>query len=233
MKRLIVVPTQKEFDLLLRSFTTLGIHAEAAILGRLPIVQCPDQGVVVANGGLGKVQFAIHTQHLLDVCSDWELVICAGAAGALVDELSPGDIVVGTETVEHDIRSKFGKPLLPRFRSAETAVAELRTWSQTFTSFRVCFGPIASGDEDVVDPERRKDIHRLSDALAVAWEGAGGARACHFSGIPFIEIRGITDQADGQAASHFQMNLAGAMENLATLITTWTTRESDHVGPGV
>src|SRR6266478_4000180 len=47
------------------------------------------------------------------------LVICAGAAGALVNGLSIGDVVVATETVEHDIRNKFGLPLLPRFGSAK------------------------------------------------------------------------------------------------------------------
>ena len=46
-------------------------------------------------------------------------------------------------------------------------------------------------------------------ALAVAWEGAGGARACHFSGIPFLEIRGITDSADSDAASDFRATLEG------------------------
>ncbi len=232
MKRLIVVPIQKEIDCLLHSFTALGFHAKPAALGKLPVVQFDSLGVTVANGGLGKVQFAIQTQHLLDICPDWGLVICAGAAGALADDLLPGDIVVSTETIEHDIRNKFGKPLLPRFGGAESAMTELRGGDSAFSSFQIRFGPIASGDEDVVDSERRREIRRLTGALAVAWEGAGGARACHFSGVPFIEIRGITDQADGQAASHFRMNLDRAMRNVATLITTWITRESGHVGPG-
>jgi adenosylhomocysteine nucleosidase len=232
VKRLIVVPTQKEIDFLQQSFTTLGFHADAAILGRLSVVRFDSLGVTMANGGLGKVQFAIQTQHLLDVCPDWGLVICAGAAGALVDDLSPGDIVIATETVEHDIHSKFGEPLLPRFSSAKALVAELRNESAASASFQVRSGPIASGDEDVVDPERRREIHRLTGAFAVAWEGAGGARACHFSGVPFIEVRGITDQADGRAASHFRINLTSAMRNVATLITTWITRESRHLGPG-
>ncbi len=219
VKRLIVIPIQEEIDVFLQGCTELGFPAEASRLGRLPVVQWHDQGVTVAHGGLGKVQFAIQTQHLLDVCPAWDLVICAGAAGALMDELSPGDIVVSTETVEHDIHNKFGQPLLPRFRSAKTALAELRDGLSARTSFNVHFGPIASGDEDVVDPERRRAIHQLTGALAVAWEGAGGARACHFSGVPYIEIRGITDQANSQAASDFEVHLTSAMRHVATLIT--------------
>jgi len=189
-------------------------------------VQFDDLGVTVANGGLGKVQFATQTQHLLDVSPGWDLVICAGAAGSLVDELSTGDIVVATETIEHDIRSKFGEPLLPRFESAEEAVKELRNGPASIL-FRVHFGPIASGDEDVIDADRRREIRQMTGALAVAWEGAGGARACQFSGVPFIEIRGITDQADHRAASHFRENLNTAMRNAAAMITTWLARKAD------
>ncbi|HEX2710764.1 MAG TPA: hypothetical protein VHM88_00875 [Candidatus Acidoferrales bacterium] len=169
MKRLIVVPTQKEVDLLLQGFNKLGLQAEAASLGRLPVVQFDDLGVAVAKGGLGKVQFAIQTQHLLDLSLNWDMAICAGAAGALVDGLSPGDIVVSTETIEHDILSKFsGKPLVPRFRAAEAAITALKDGLPVATSFQVHFGPIASGDEDVVSPERRREIHKLTGALAVA-----------------------------------------------------------------
>ena len=224
MNRLIVIPTQAEIKGFLQGCTALGFPGEAARLGRLPVVQLPDLGVTVAHGGLGKVQFALQTQHLLDSGSDWDVVICAGAAGALVDTLAPGDIVVATETVEHDIR-KFGRPLLPRFRSADTALAALREGRAAQTGFTVLFGPIASGDEDVVVPERRRAIHQMTGALAVAWEGAGGARACHFSGVPFIEVRGITDLANSQAVADVKRHLTSTMRHVATLITAWGKRQ--------
>ena len=73
----------------------------------------------------------------------------------------------------------------------------------------------------MIETERKRALYESTGALAVAWEGAGGARACAFSGIPFIEIRGVTDTADHNAASDFEENLEVAMNNLATLITTW------------
>ena len=224
MKTLLVTPIQKEFDLFVQGCAELGFEADASTIGRLPVRQLPDLNITAACGGLGKVQFAIQTQHLLDARPDWDLVICAGAAGALVDELFPGDIVVATETVEHDIRNKFGKPLLPRYASAANALADLRNGLITPFAFNVRFGPIASGDEDVVDVERRREIHLQTGALAVAWEGAGGARACHFSGVPFIEIRGITDRADMQAPSDFEANLARAMRHIVELLSEWSRK---------
>ena len=225
MRKLIVTPMKKELDLLLQNYTTAGFHAESATVGRLPVVRLPDLGVTLARGGLGKVQFAVQTQHLLDTCSDWDLIVCAGAAGALADEVSVGDVVVATATVEHDYNNKFNERALPKFDGAEAAIAELRSVSHSARAFSVHFGPIASGDEDVVETERKRELHESTGALAVAWEGAGGAKACAFNRIPFVEIRGVTDTADHNAASDFEENLEVAMRNLATLITSWTNRE--------
>ena len=226
MTQLLITPVQQEFDFFMQGCAELGLGREESLIGRLPVTHLPDLNVTAARGGLGKVQFAIQTQHLLDIQPGWDLVICAGAAGALVDELSPGDIVIATETVEHDIRNKFGQPLLPRYASAAIALAELRSVPLAPATFNLHFGPIASGDEDVVDVERRKEIHRQTGALAVAWEGAGGARACHFSGVPFIEVRGITDRANSQAALDFKKNLASAMQHIAELFKAWLGKDA-------
>ena len=221
MEILVIIPTQKEFDFFLQGCQECGFQAEYSMLGRLPAVRFPDLDVTLSCGGLGKVQFAVQTRHLVDACPDQSLVICAGAAGALVDNVSVGDIVVATETVEHDINNRFGPPLLPRFTSAENLIAEFRSMSWGSNSFRVHFGPIASGDEDVVDTERRRTLYELTGGLVVAWEGAGGARACQFSDTPFDEIRGVTDSADSDAPSDFEANRESVMQNLATLITHW------------
>ena len=223
MNKLIVTPMREELDFLVQGCTKAGFHAERATVGKLPVIHFPDLGVTLARGGLGKVQFAVQTQHLLDTCSDWELVVCTGAAGALADDVSVGDVVVATATVEHDYNNKFNKRALPKFDGAEAAIAELGSVSHSAKAFSVHFGPIASGDEDVVETERKKALHESTGALAVAWEGAGGAKACAFSGVPFVEIRGVTDTADHKAASDFEENLGVAMSNLATLITAWTS----------
>ena len=221
MRKLIINPMKQELGFLLQSYATTGFYAESAMIGRLPVARIPDLGVTLTCGGLGKVQFAVQTQHLLDICSDWDLVVCAGAAGALVDDVSVGDVVVATTTVEHDYNNKFSERALPKFDGARAAIADLKSVSHSTDTFSVHFGPIASGDEDVVETERKIMLHESIGALAVAWEGAGGAKACAFSGLPFVEIRGVTDTADHNAASDFEDNLEVAMSNLATLITSW------------
>jgi adenosylhomocysteine nucleosidase len=67
--------------------------------------------------------------------------------------------------------------------------------------------------------------------LAVAWEGAGGARACRFNDMPFIEVRWITDFVGPDAENDFFKNLEGLMGNLGELLIDWASKglnEDNH-----
>jgi adenosylhomocysteine nucleosidase len=79
-----------------------------------------------------------------------------------------------------------------------------------------------SGDEDVVDPARAAELAKATGASCVAWEGAGAARAAHFSRLPFLELRVITDSANQSAADDFHTNLEHAMPNLAQVLLKWS-----------
>jgi adenosylhomocysteine nucleosidase len=228
MNLLVITPLQEEFDFFLQSCVGRGCQVEHALAGRLRVAQLPELDITVARGGVGKAQFAVQTQHLLDVRPGWGLVVCAGAAGGLADDLAVGDVVVATTTVEHDYQNRFSARPVPKFDGDPAAIANLQRVTLSSDSLRVRFGTVASGDEDVIDDERKRALQRSTGALAVAWEGAGGARACAFSGVPFVEIRGVTDAANHMAAADFETNLAVAMRNVATLITSWIilTRQS-------
>ncbi len=226
MKTLIITPLEQELDFFLQSCTRRGFQSTHAALGKLPVARFPGLDLTLACGGIGKAQFALQTQHLLDVGARWDLVICAGAAGALADHVSIGDVVVATVTVEHDWNNRFSQRPAPSFEGAPDAIAGLQRVAPASAAFATHFGPVASGDEDVTDLERRRTLHRSTGALAVAWEGAGGARACRFSNVPFLEIRGVTDVADTRAPSDFETHLEHAMDNVAHLIIAW-------INPGV
>jgi len=148
-------------------------------------------------------------------------LICAGAAGSLTAELSVGDVVVGTETVEHDFRLLFATRPLPRFPGHGPSIDALRRLAHGVSGFRVVFDVIASGDEDVVVSERAQAIRDQTGAACVAWEGSGAARAALFNGIGSLEIRAVTDAADKEAPQRFDANLPIAMANLASLLRLW------------
>jgi adenosylhomocysteine nucleosidase len=213
-------------DGLVQTWQGFGIRSEEARAGRTPIMQLEALGLTVACGGTGKAQFALQTQYLIDGLPSLELVICAGAAGALDERLRVGDVIVAEKTVEHDFRNRFSQRPLPSFSGSAKAIANLKRLLPLEDGFRLFFGIIASGDEDIVDNDRRQSLRKSTDALAAAWEGAGGARACRFNGVDFLEIRGITDSADKHAVADFETNLALAMENIARVIVHWRGKGS-------
>jgi len=94
-----------------------------------------------------------------------ELVICTGAAGSLAPQLSVGDVVVGTETVEHDYRLLFATRPLPRFPGHQPSIEALRRSARGISDFRVAFDVIASGDEDVVTSSRARAIRDQTGAV--------------------------------------------------------------------
>ncbi|MQG70538.1 MAG: 5'-methylthioadenosine/S-adenosylhomocysteine nucleosidase [SAR202 cluster bacterium] len=213
---LAIVPTQLELDSFIESLAAMGIDGREAPLGRLEASVYLDGRLTVAKGGLGKAQFGIQTQHMIDNIATVSAVLCIGTSGALAADLSVGDVVVATETVEHDFNRMLSPNPPPRF---EGDAGLLNSWRSSESlaqlPFNVHFGPVASGDEGIMSETRANEVVELTGALAVAWEGAGGARACEFSGVPFVEIRGISDLADETSNTDFYENLPGAMKNLA------------------
>jgi adenosylhomocysteine nucleosidase len=221
---LVLCPLADELSLLLHALEPGGGER----IGELKIdaVYLADCGALLAMGGHGKTQFAVHAQYLIGRFPSAKLIACVGAAGSLVADLSVGDIVVGTETVEHDYRLLLATRPLPRFSGHPASLALLRRAAERAAGFRIAFDVIASGDEDVVTAARAKAIRDETAAVCVAWEGSGAARAARFNGIGSVEIRALTDAADEEAPRKFEENLPIAMANLASLLRLWLSEPS-------
>src|SRR6516164_11183647 len=103
-----------------------SVHVERLHDLKIEAAHVRDWRALVAPGGHGKTQFAVQAQYLIDRFPSMGFVICAGAAGSLAPELSVGDVVVGTETVEHDYRVLFATRPLPRFPGHGPSIDALR-----------------------------------------------------------------------------------------------------------
>jgi adenosylhomocysteine nucleosidase len=217
---LVITPLQKEYDGLYHSLSTLGLKSHTERIGKLDVHCYPGINVTLAVGGHGKTQFGIQTQHLLDHAK-FDLVICAGAAGALAPEVRVGDVIIATSTLEHDYNNKFSERPKPRFAGDAKSIEQIKALDLSDANFKVHFGIMAGGDEDVIEVTRGAELRELHNALAVAWEGIGGARASAFSNVPYLEIRGATDTANHEAPVVFYINLKIVMKNIALLLYKW------------
>jgi len=217
---LIVTPLQEEYKDLYDSLSALELASTTTKVGKLDVHHFSALNVTLARGGHGKTQFGIQTQYLLDH-AQFDLVICAGAAGALAPEVKVEDLIGTIITIEHDYNNKFVERLKLQFAGDAKSIEQLKELNLADVDFKIHFGIMAGGDEDVIDVERGKEFRNLYNAIAVAWEGVGGARACAFNGVPYLELRGATDTANHEAPVVFDMNLKIVMKNIAHLLVRW------------
>lgn len=222
MATLIVTPLRKEFDVLVGVLRDGGYVHDTARFGRVALVTFPALATTVAVSGHGKAQSAAQTQYVLDRVARMDVVILAGVSGGLHSDLKPGDVVIGTDTVEHDFRARINPRPSPAFACDALVVDALRDVSgRAVWPFGIHFGTIASGDEDVIASDRARELAETTGAHCVAWEGAGVARACLLNDLGFVEIRGITDAADAGAPADFARHLEAATANVAAVLLRW------------
>ena len=108
---------------------------------------------------------------------------------------------------------------LPTFEGDAALIEGLRgVADSTDLPCNLRFGGIASGDEGIASEKRISEIVESTGAIVVAWEGAGGARAAQLSGVPFLEIRGISDGAGENALEEFWANIPIAVANVAAVV---------------
>lgn len=165
------------------------------------------QQVVIVRSGIGKVNAGICTQILADVFQV-NAVINTGIAGSLKAEINIGDIVLSTDTMQHDVDAReFGYEIgqVPRMDTkifpadkSLRAIA-LKVCHQVNPEIQVFEGRVASGDQFVADKETKEKIIANTQAYCTEMEGAAIGQAAYLNGIPYLVIRAISDKADDSA----------------------------------
>jgi adenosylhomocysteine nucleosidase len=222
MTALVVAPMSLEQNAFISTLVELGYQGVDAPVGSIPATRFPELDLLVALGGHGKTQFAVHTRHILNHVPELDAVLCVGTSGALAPELDVADVVIGTSTVEHDYNQRFVPQPLPVFPGSPELLAGFKN-ALTGAGLPVYYGVIASGDEDVIAIERGAALVKLTGAMVVAWEGAGAARAARLTETPHLEIRAVSDRADHSASADFWVNIGPAMANIARTVVAWRT----------
>ena len=95
-------------------------------VGQLAAREYDGGKILLAPGGLGKAQFGVQTQHLIENLDGIDVVVCTGTCGRLSKDLTVGDVVVGTQTVEHDFNRGMSliKLPLPTFEGDGSLIEE-------------------------------------------------------------------------------------------------------------
>jgi len=175
----------------------------------------------VLVGGVGPAAAAAATSAALDGV---DLVLCAGIGGGFAP-LAPGDITVASAIVFADLGAETADGFVPMsalgFGTESYAVepklaVELadRTGGHLGTILTVATvtGSAASA---------QRLAARFPDAVAEAMEGAGVAAAARLHGLPFGEIRAISNAVGPRDRDAWQIPLA--LKALGTAVAAATT----------
>jgi adenosylhomocysteine nucleosidase len=192
--------------------------------------------VVLAVGGVGKVNAAMTATLLLDHFHPAEILF-TGVAGGLNTNLAPGDIVLGEKTAQHD-RGELtaagftpkptgkGIPLFMPAPERLLALAETAAKTADFDKVkttqgerlpRVVRGVIVTGDIFVASPAKTAELQKVFGADAVEMEGAAVAQVCWQQNVPCLVIRCVSDRADTMARNDFEKFVNEAAANSAKL----------------
>ena len=182
--------------------------------------------VVVVRSGIGKVNAAICTQILVDEYHV-RCVVNTGIAGSLKAEINIGDIVLSTDTLEHDMDAgAFGYPVgqIPRMDTlsfqADGGLREAAkaACAKVLPDVGVFEGRVVSGDQFVSDSDKKNWLSETFGGFCTEMEGAAIAHTAYLNKIPFLIIRAISDKADNSASMDYPAFEAMAIENSVKLM---------------
>lgn len=181
---------------------------------------------VVVRSGVGKVNAALCAQILVDVFHV-TAIVNTGIAGSLRAEINIGDVVICSDTLQHDMDATgFGYPVgvIPQmdcsvFEADEKPAALAKECcARVNPDIRAFTGRVVSGDQFISDKTRKQWLTETFDGYCTEMEGAAIAQAAYRNEVPFLIIRAISDKADDSATMDYDVFEANAAEHSVNLM---------------
>ncbi|MDI9336102.1 MAG: 5'-methylthioadenosine/adenosylhomocysteine nucleosidase [Gammaproteobacteria bacterium] len=172
------------------------------------------QDVILVLSGIGKVAAATTTVTLIEhFHATWILMM--GVAGGLASYLNRGDLVLGTELVQHDLNAS---PFFPRYYIPHLGLSHLTTHQEMqhhlassiqqtlqqatpielspslHNRIKLYQGLMLTGDQFLQTHfERDLLLKSFPKALTIDMESAAVAQVCADHEVPFLVLRSISD----------------------------------------
>ncbi|MCP2240804.1 MAG: 5'-methylthioadenosine/adenosylhomocysteine nucleosidase [Thermoanaerobacterium thermosaccharolyticum] len=201
---------EEEIDILKQFISNVEIINRADMVFYKGILNGLD--TVVVRSGIGKVNAAIAAQILISEFNV-DCIINTGVAGGIKSGINVGDIVISSDAIEHDFdTTAFGDELgvIPRmktsvFKADKYLIDIALKAANDNIDGKTYVGRIVSGDRFISSKDEARRLGQQFSAYAVEMEGAAIAHTAYLNDIPFVIIRSISDNADGNATSDFNL----------------------------
>lgn len=184
-----------------------------------------EKNIIAVVCGIGKVNAAVCSQILI---SEFNVtsIINVGVAGGIGKDIYPGDVVVATNLVQHDMdTTAFGDPFgqIPRldtfdFKCDDALVKAALDSCEEIEEINTFSGRIISGDQFISSVDKIKWFENEFKALACEMEGASIAQVCYLNNIPCVVIRSISDNANNGAHMDYEKFIPIAVRNSTKIL---------------
>lgn len=202
----IICATPWEFRAALDAFNT-GRETEAPTGMRAYLGECGGREAIALCVGVGKVAAAAGAMFLVERHRPQELLVF-GTAGALCDEVKLGDLVIAEEVIPADTgiahsggfhttgpgMHEGGKLVFHPSFGAAPELSRKAAIAASSLSLPYRVGKVLTCDQVVLDPGLRRHLGESFQALAVEMEGAAAAQVAEGAGVPFLAVKGISDE---------------------------------------
>lgn len=190
-----------------------------------PIFKSDDGRIIAGITGIGKVNAAaccssLMTAYNIDMC------IGIGVAGGIAPDLHIGDVLVSQDALQYDMdATAFGyeKGEVPRmgtraFEADAELIKQVQGALQTLKlPVTMRQGRLLSGDCFVAS-EQGQSLYQIFAGDSVDMESAAWAQVAYLHHKPWLIIRSISDQANGQAHVDFNTFLPQAVATMSQLV---------------
>ena len=159
-----------------------------------------DEDIVFVQSGVGKVNAAM-TATILD------------------RKVKVGDVVIGTEMIQHDAdATEFGYEIgqIPqmdewKFKSAPKLLEKSKNIKND--KFELFFGRILTGDQFISKKDEKKRLGEKFEALCVDMESAAVAQVCYRLNTDFLILRSISDSLTDESGMEYDVFVELAANN--------------------
>ncbi len=169
---------------------------------------------VVKTHAMGKVAAAAAAQLAIERHRP-RAIISFGSAGALVEDLKVGDVVVAEELCQGDSgivttdgfrhigqTEEDGRELVGvRSYECDASLLDAAKGIDRFTDhpgveIGIRYGPVVTCDQFIISLEAKRDLFTRFGALVIEMEAGAVAQVARACGVPFIAIKSVSDSLD-------------------------------------
>lgn len=188
--------------------------------------------IILVQSRIGKANAAMSTAILIERFAP-DFILNTGSAGGMDHSLSIGDIVVSTESIFSDVDATvlnydLGQvPEMPASYQVDKKYSDLAlsVFAELKMNQKIISGLILTADSFMNDKKRVEEIRKhFPKAKAAEMEGAAVHQVAYHYGIPFINIRSLSDIAGENAGADFENNLDLAAEIVMLFVEKFIMR---------